>query len=337
MALDLNGMMRKIAALIANADNVATPPEAARTYREKAEELLRKYQLEEESLIMETGQILPIYREVIITRHGAEFRDRHFWLWTLVAAHCGVRYVTEWKRQADNHFAYVSMTVGYDVDVRLAELIFSSALLVFGQCLEPDVDTKLSDVDNVYRLRSAGIPRNRIANLLWGASMGSSGAVAHGRVSTLYKQACEARGEDARVTGRNVNAKTYREAYARSFCLEFGQKLRLARDAADAAVGALVSVDRAKRVEEAFYARFPSERPVTDTESDAAPAGAVKPAKARQLSKATINQYHRMTNSPAAQMAAAAASDAVGKVRLDRAGRANRIEESGCDTKEIGT
>ncbi len=43
---DLSGMMRKVTALLANADDPATPPAAAETYRAKADALMFKYKID---------------------------------------------------------------------------------------------------------------------------------------------------------------------------------------------------------------------------------------------------------------------------------------------------
>jgi len=328
MTIDLNGIMRKITALLANADNEATTPEAAKIYRAKAEELLAKYRLEEEELIAESGEILPIFREIPVTRTGAEFKNQHYWLFQFIAKHCGVRFNADWK-SLDGQYGYVAGCVGYDVDIRLLELIFSSALLVFGQCLEPEIDPRQSDAENVYRLRSAGIPRNRIANLLWGASMGSDGAPAHGKAGRLYKEECERRGVNAAVSGRAVNAKTYRAAYADHFTYAFNRRLAEARDAANAAVGALVPVGRAERVEEAFYARYPNLRPKPATaQAEASNAAPAKQENSKELTKAELARLKRRYYGPAARAASGAAKAAAAKVRLDRAGHADRLDES---------
>lgn len=337
MDFDLEAMMRKIAALLAKADSTqAQYPDEAAAFRTKAEELLAKYRIEENDLITEGGaEIRPVFREILVTRSGSEFMNEHFWLWLAVAKHCGVKHSTDWKRSGET-YGYTAGVVGYDVDIRLAELIFSSALLVFGQCLEPDVSPNETDAENVYRLRSAGIPRNRIACLLWGASMGSDGAPAHGKVGKLYKEECERRGEDAAVSGRAINAKTYRAAYARQFVSAFERRLRVARDAADSATGSLVLVGRNERLEEAFYARYPHLRPKTEAEADAAPSGTQKARKTKELTKAQIDRINRTYYGPAARAAGAAAVTAADKVRLDRAAPTSRLDESAPATnKEI--
>lgn len=327
MATNLDAMMRKIAGLIANADNPATTPEAAKTYRAKAEELLLKYRLEEADLIAEDPtKVVPIFKKIQVTLNGVEFINEHYWLWTRTARHCGIRFVMKWERDGAR-YGYVAHVVGYDVDVRLAELIFNSAILVFGQCLEPEVRPELSDAENVYALRSAGIPRNKIANMLWGASLGSDGAPAHGKVGKLYKEECARRGEDPRVSGRTVNHATYRKAYANAFVDQFSYRLWEARQASDSATGAMVLKDRESRLDEAFYGRFPDQRPKPESEQPAPSSAETKTTKTRAVSKASLARYDRLYESDAALAATSAAKTAVSKIRLDRAGSANRIEE----------
>jgi hypothetical protein len=316
MSTNLEGLMNRISALIAKADSTSFPEEA-KTYRAKAEELLRKYRIEESELIT-TGatEITPVARKIDVSRSGAEFLNAHFWIWNAVAKHCGVRSHADWQRSG-GVYGYVATAVGYDVDLRWAEMLFASALLVFGQHLEPEVDPNETDAENVYRLRSAGIPRNRIANLLWGASMGSDGAPAHGKAGKLYKEECERRGEGALVSGRQVNAKTYREAYAQKFVIAFERRLRESRDAANSDDGALVLLGRADKVDEAFYTLFPDLRPKPATE-ETVTVSAGRKGKERGISKAERARIDRLYHGPAARAAGTAAKDAAAKVRLDR-------------------
>jgi hypothetical protein len=316
MSTNLEGLMNRISALIAKADS--TPfPEEAKTYRAKAEELLRKYRIEESELISTGGtEITPVVRRIDVSRSGAEFLNAHFWIWNAVARHCGIRSHEDWVRTGSK-YGYVATAVGYDVDLRWAEMLFASALLVFGQHLEPEVDPNETDAENVYRLRSAGIPRNKIANMLWGASLGSQGAPAHGKAGRLYKEECERRGEQPIVSGRTVNAKTYREAYAQKFVTAFERRLREARDAANSSAGALVLVGRSEKVDEAFYKLFPHLRPKTAPETTEVTVSGGS-GKTKALSKTEQARIHRLYYGPAAQAAGSAARVAAAKVRLDR-------------------
>lgn len=321
---DLNATMRRIAGLLAKAESTSFEAEAA-TYRAKAEELIRIYRIEEEQLIAtgSAGTIEPIRRTVVITHHSSPFRHQYGWLFAAIARHVGVRYAQRWNSETQEHTADV---FGYDIDVRLLEMLYNSARLVFAANLEPEVDPKLSDADNVYRLRSAGIERNKIAQMLWGADLGKAGHSAHAKVGALYRQACNARGEDATVSGRRVSASTYREVYAREFVSQVEWRLRVARDAADAAVGALVSVDRGKRVDEAFYTAYPRLRPTPPK-----PAADDQPTKARKgrergLTKAQMAYFERNYYGPTAQAARSRAEMAAEQVELQRPTPVKRTE-----------
>lgn len=132
------------------------------------------------------------------------------------------------------------------------------------------------------------------------------------------------------MAGRRVNAKAYREAYAMKFAEEFSWRLRQARDAADSAVGSLVSVERPKRVQEAFYTAFPHMRPQPPSEEEKADmtASVSKPRKERRPTKADEMRSYRAFYSPTARAAQAAAETAASKVQLTRPQRATRVERS---------
>jgi Protein of unknown function (DUF2786) len=330
---DLAGTMRRISGLLAKADSTEFPEEAA-SLRAKAEELIARYRIEEEDLIAtaDAGAAVPVSRIVVVADTNSEFKNYHYWIWNAVARHCEVRFDASWK-SIDGKLQWAATVVGYDVDIRLAEMLYNSARLVFGAHLEPSYDASETDAENVYRMRNAGMERNRIANILWRADVGSAGAVAHGRVAKLYKAECERRGEDPRVTGRKVNAKTYRLAYAEGFTTSFSRRLREARDAADAVVGAIVSPGRAARVEEAFYDLFPYRRPNPEAREEAK-AEATSRRKERRITKAEAAKFNRLYYGQAAERAHEAAREAAAKVLLDRPQRAPRAG-AGPDKKAL--
>jgi hypothetical protein len=327
---NLDGMMNRIAALIAKAES-SEFPEEAKTFRAKAEELLRKYRIEESELIS-TGEaaITPRSKKIDVSRAGAEFLSEHYWIWNAVAKHCGVRFHAVWVRTGEKH-GYAATAVGYDVDLRWAEMLFASALLVFGQSLEPEYNPAETAEENIYRLRSAGIDRQSIAEKVFGRKGAHQGA----SVGRIYKEECARRGETAAVSGRTVNAKTYRAIYARRFVDAFERRLREARDAANSDAGALVLVGRSAKVDETFYKLFPQYAPKPKTNEPAVTATSSKPSKG--LTKAERERINREHYGPAARAAATAANAAAGKVRLDRSTtHTDRLEErAGYDNKEI--
>lgn len=319
---NLEKMMNRIAALIAKAESTTHEAEAA-TYRAKAEELMRKYQLAEEDLIA-TDQfaILPIMRKIRLSEYASPYRHFHNWMFTPIAKHTGIRFVQRYEESG-----YTAYAVGYDSDLRYAEFLFNAARLMMISRLEPTVDLSLSDAENVYRLRTAGIERNRIAQMMWSADLGKAGHSAHAKVGKLYREACEARGEDATVSGRQISASTYREVYAREFVTQIYWRLQDARNAVDSLTGTLVPAGRAARVEEEFYRLFPEQRPAPAPE---APETNGKPQKSKALSKSAKAQVHRLYGSPTARRAAKAGREAADSVAIERVARAGRLPgESG--------
>ena len=341
---DIDGMMRKISALIDAADgqeasakrydaegdkdHAAEFRRGAANFRAKAEELMGRYRLEEEDLIMQgsSGSAQPVYRVIDLTPVDSEFRYHYTSLWHYVGEHCGVMSVMRYE-SATRH--YVAHAVGYDIDLRLAEILYNSARLMFMAKLEPDVDGKLSDRENIYRLRSAGIDRQRIAEMVWGKRGHQEGL----RVGMLYKEACAMRGEDAVVSGRSINAKTYREVFAREFVGHLAYRLRQARDAADSAGGVLVLKNRHERVQEAFWTRFPDQRPKPEKEQPT--ANTTKPGKTKAVSKAQQARWQRMYYGPSAVRGTQAGQDAADAVHLDRVASAARIDDRSASAGEL--
>lgn len=325
MATDLNGIMRKISALLSRADHEGTSKAEADACRAKAEVLMRKYRVEEEQLISETGEVLPMHREVSIFRYGTEFRYEMNWMWASVAQHCGIEFARQGYKTGEAE--YTVTAVGYDVDLRLAEMIFTNARLVFGQHLEPEIDHSETDAENVYRLRSAGIDRQTIALRLWGHNGHQEGL----KVGKLYKEECTRRGEDPSVSGRSTNAKTYRRLYAENFANQLSLRLMRARDAADSEHGAVVLANRAERVLEELYRLFPHRRPTPQPEPVETIVATPAKKKSRAVrpyreTKSAAERDYRDYHSPAAKAARRSARTAADSIRLDRPAAAKRAE-----------
>lgn len=325
----LEKMAAKIRAMLAKAESTEFPEEAA-TYHQRAEELRRKYQLAEETLIAEDAtSIMPVIREIVITNSLSPFYQEHFRLWSRISHHFGVLFRGRYDR------GEITVTaVGYASDIRLVEGLYQTAWMTMVAQLEPSVDPSLSDGENVYRLRHSGMERNRIANLLWGADMGKAGHAAHARVGKLYREACAARGESASAAGKGVNKAVYREKYAEEFVYRIGERLARARDAVDSQGGALVLKGREDRVNEAFWAKFPEEHPdARKARAEAARAAAEAegtdnlPAKTYRWTKADQKRYDQRHNSEAARRGSAAGAAAADRVEISRTSTpAKRVE-----------
>lgn len=323
----------KIQALLANAENEANSDEARAMYRNKAEELMVKYRIDEESALATEGvSIDPIKHTIrVTTGHGSltHWYQRTF---SLIVRHCGLRHTYTW----DN--GYVSTVVGYEGDVRYAEFLWTSALLMFSTRIDPRWDDTLPEAENIWRMRNAGIKRREIADRAWG---NGSDAAARSKVQRVYLAESKRRGEVARASGLGHQADTFQEAYAEGFHDTLNRRLRDARDAADSVHGGLVLHGRLERVDEAFYGFFPNlrPRPATDTtpqSSDPCPrcakakSGHCRQHPAYTITKADMRRWDRRENSSSALAGRANGSAAAEGVVLVRDHTpAQRIERSG--------
>ena len=334
--IDLNKMMAKIQALLAKADGTEFPEEAT-TYRAKAEQFMRDYRIEEEHLIaIDQVEIAPEVHELWLgplkdatrAKGSNGLRQSYFQEWYQLAygaaIHSGVKIHYRWKTNPETgEYGIWAVMVGYSGDLRLAELIYTNARIVFGERLEPKVDPSLSDRENVYRLRSAGITRDRVAEMLWGAAPGTRAA----QVGAWYKEECAKRGETPALDGRGISAALYRDEFARSFVDELDRRLRAARDAADSVGGALVLHGRAERIQEAFWTEFPSLRPQAATdlaERETSPAKRGRAPKPYWETAAYRKEQERRY-SDVGQAARSAGRAAAADVPLDRTSPAKRV------------
>lgn len=274
MASDMGA---KVRALLDTADSYENEgnAEAAATYRTKAELLMVKYRIEQEDAIAkDSTSVLPIQVDLDLVGYGSKYKTHYHTMWHYIARHTGVEYWGEYVYLEQGHVLRVH-AVGYEEDLRYAEILFTSARVVFTERLEPKIDAGLSDQVNVYRLRAAGIERVRIAEMMWG----NTDKVFLGRVGRLYKAECENRGEEAMLSGRGVTGKAYREQYSEQFVATFRHRLWQAQQSAGSG-GGLVLHGRADRVKEAFYTFYPDQRPKPAVEAAVVPTCA-KCAKAK--------------------------------------------------------
>jgi hypothetical protein len=340
---DIDKMMNRIAGLLAKAESTEFPEEA-KSLRAKAEELMRTYRIAEEQLIRESvSSGAPIWRDVPIASYESAWETSMSMMFWNIADHCGIKGVAEYVK-IDGAWSYVARVVGYEIDIRLAEMIFNSARLAFFAKLEPEFDPKASEVDNVYRLRGSGMDRQTVALKVFGQKGHAEGI----KVGKIYREECERRGEIDAVSGRGFNANLYRTAYADSFRQTIRTRLRNAADAADASTGALVLPEREARVNEALYTRYPKLRPETPEEraerkAKEAAAAAACPAKEekavdrrRKAWTVADEAAWRRRNSPRAQAAREAGASAARSVDLTRQAPGTNRAEAAPEREALG-
>jgi hypothetical protein len=313
MNVKLTKMMATIQKMVVLADHPNTSPIEAATFRSKVEQLMRQYRIEEEDLIAQDATAVePILHTFKVSDYDNARQYDYANIGYAVGHHAGVRVVTQYKDDG----VYLNF-IGYEGDVRAAEMLYTAARLVFSDKIDPQYDPLQSDQLNAYRLRASGMLRKDIAKLLFDENTPRNRA----RVSSLYKAECSRRGERPQLDG-SFNARDFAQAYADGFQVELSHRLRAARDAADSVGGALVLHGRQDRIDEATYRHFPTLRPSN------APAEAErpKPLKARKVTKRQLQQEYRRFASPAARAGQGVGRDAAREIELTRPAPAGRID-----------
>lgn len=256
----LDAMMRKVEGLLARADHPNTPTAEADSARAMAERIMIKYKIEQEDLICRGEAVVNgldiLFKEVKVYRWDSPYGNVYQSLMAYAISHTGCYGV--WTGRSIDGERVITI-VGYEADIRYAEALFLSARLIFADRMEPKVDPNLSDEDNVYRLRSSGLERRVVADMMGWVKGGA-------KVTRLYKAACAKRGEEPVLTGQGMSVADYREGYAEAFKSEFWTRLWHARSAIEKEMegSGLVLHGRKERILEAAYTRWPELRPSTE-------------------------------------------------------------------------
>lgn len=303
-----SGMMTKIRALLDKADASTFPAEQA-AFRAKAEELMAKYRIEQEDLLAKDQFVeAPGRFDIGLASRHSLFVNHYILIFQDIARHTGIKVFFEWDWQGDKRVA-MARGAGYEADVRYAEMLFTSARLVFEERVEPQLKPELSEQVNAYRLRSAGITRVRVAQIM---------NLTPGKVGSLYKKECDARGEQVMLEGRGVSGTTYRENYAMSFVDKFNRRMRAAQDMAGTAGGGLVLHGRDAKITEAYYTIFPERKPRAPLPSASAGAVATTTKAAAKAPKYRVSK--KDPYSQAAMRGRQAGEAAARSVQLNRGG-----------------
>lgn len=259
-------MAERIGKLIAMSEDESLEAPARASYAEKAEELMREYRVNEENVISsgaEAASVPQAYRIVLVEGLGlwysGEFSDAYQRIWKEIKNHAGLVGHVEYAYDGDNARNLVAVGYGYEIDIRLAQFLWTAAHLTFATRIDTKVNPNLSDQMNCYYMRGSGMERRDVAKALWGSD--EKDGAAHGKVHKLYLAECAARGEQPTVGGKGFQARRYRDAYAEGFVDTFGWRLRDARSAVDSRQGGLVLHGRKERVQAAYFAAYPDKDP----------------------------------------------------------------------------
>lgn len=267
--------MALIANLIARANHKNTPPAEAELCRMQAEKLMQKHRIDESMLTTEERaqrgvKVASLYWQVynMDLYQDADLINYYYRIASFVADHVGARYLLTTKRNDEGETWVVAHVFGFESDLAFGNLLLQAATIAYGEHMFPKVDREASDAVNIYRMRSAGMERNRIAAALWGSDM--KDGKAHGKVAAIYKRTAAALGEDpTALMGKGNSMKVYRFNYAHAFCTTLESRLRIAKSAVEP--GEMVLASRADEVLEAFYTAYPRMRPSTSADVEHLP------------------------------------------------------------------
>jgi hypothetical protein len=257
----IDNIARKVQALINQADHPNTDPVEAATFRAKAEALMVQYRIEEGMLAAkgDTSGLAPKWATWDLCLVGSEFAHSYRQMAYTVVHHVGAQGATKTERKDDGTLWTVIEVCGYEGDLRFGEMLMTAARLAFSQRLEPKALPELTDQENAYWMRMAGMEGRRIALALYGRD----DKHLRPKVRNMFKAEALKRGEDPTpLLGKGVNVKGYREGYAYGFTDEIRYRLTRARAAQGEVAGGLVLAGKAEAVKEAFYDRYPQFRPV---------------------------------------------------------------------------
>lgn len=260
---NLEDLVRKIEALLTQADHPNTGKEEADVFRAKAEAMMFKYRIDEMSLNL-SGEAAPVTQEtptwstIDLCDATSEFSSYYYSMFLNVVSHLDIKCETTTETR-DGTLMYVANVVGYESDRRFVQILWQSVRLSFGKNLEPKVDRTLSDMENCYNLRNAGMEGVRIAYLVFG-DVAKSNRI---KARNMARKWAEKIGEDSTsFSGRGNNMKLYRDSYASGFVATIRERLySMTRARTISDQGTLVLASRSEAVTEALYERYPHRRP----------------------------------------------------------------------------
>lgn len=282
----LDDMLRKVQALLRQADHPNTDATEAQVFRNKAEALMMRYRIDEAMVAQKPDSgIAPRWGQFTVSAYRSPYRYYYQSIANAVMSHCDVRGVVD-SHQVGERYDYDLMIlrcdfVGFESDLRLVEVLYTDCMLAFQSRLEPGVDRSLDDQTNAYRLRRAGMEWNRITQALWGEDDHKHVV----RARRAFLRESDVRGEDpSDYLGMGNNMKVFRESYANGFVSELGYRLYSMRASRGAESHGLVLAGRKEAIDAAFYKRYPryappKPLPVGDDEEGAEEGGEASVAR----------------------------------------------------------
>jgi hypothetical protein len=160
-------MLERVRALLAKADGTNFPAEAD-TFRQKADELMTEYAIEQWEVNEAQGAVgarpKPERRDFDVSWYGTNSRHKELWaLMCRVAEHCRCKLIY-WHSNAG-----IIPAIGLPSDLDWFDLLFTHLMLQMGKGLEPHPNPERSMIENLVTMKEAGMKWERIGELLYNA------------------------------------------------------------------------------------------------------------------------------------------------------------------------
>jgi hypothetical protein len=168
-------LLRKVRALLMKANDRAVTPEEADAFRNKADELMAEYAIEEFELHHADADVKPLLGFVDFAwfwdyEQEPAVRSSMYNLMHYVYQHCRVAIVPDKYTEFANKGMPI---VGFPADADYADLLFTSLLLQLARATNPKPTSELNYYENLEAMHQAGITWPEIArrmidaNIFW--------------------------------------------------------------------------------------------------------------------------------------------------------------------------
>jgi Protein of unknown function (DUF2786) len=156
--MELESALRKVRGLIAKAEHEGTPPIEAAEAQRLADEIMRKYKLDQAKLDASRpaeDRIKAEKTEVPLVRYDSDLLPRMANLAVYVAEHCDCKIRCYWRY--DSEGVWHARVYGYQSDLRYFEIVYTELRLHMVGVLRPAIDPNKSVELNAYTLHNAGM------------------------------------------------------------------------------------------------------------------------------------------------------------------------------------
>lgn len=233
--MDISKVMERVAKLLDTAEHPNTPDAERDACRERADQMMLKYAIEEDELNRTkeaSSRSVPTVVKFDVCDAKSHLQDSLIQLVGTVASHFRCRVVF----QKYGYGSIKAVAVGYESDLKFLQFMFGQLHLHLSGELEPKPDPAKSFDANVYALHEAGVKWQRIAQLM-NAAYSSAPDRMHAwreavrvgkdgpgvlvpwpdgkRLITAYRRHCAAIGDRGRAIQSPLN---YQQNLAAAYC-----------------------------------------------------------------------------------------------------------------------